>query len=48
MPVTATIETPTAELEATYAKAEAHFGRVPNFVKALGTNPAFCKSLTSS
>mgnify|MGYP001817000384 CR=1 FL=1 len=46
MPITATIESATTELESTYAKAEAHFGRVPNFIKALGTNPAFCKSLT--
>ncbi len=46
MPVVATIETPTTELAETYAKAEAHFGHVPNFVKALGTNPAFCKALT--
>ncbi|MDH3730143.1 MAG: carboxymuconolactone decarboxylase family protein [Acidimicrobiia bacterium] len=46
MPITATIDTPTAEVEETYAKAEAHFGQVPNFVKVLGNNPAFCKSLT--
>ena len=46
MPVTAVIDKPTTDLEETYAKAEAHFGHVPNFVKVLGTNPDFCKSLT--
>lgn len=46
MPVTAPLETPTDELADTYAKAAAHFGHVPNFVKALGSNPAFCKSLS--
>lgn len=46
MAVTALIETPTDELSETYARAEEHFGHVPNFVKALGSNPAFCKSLT--
>ncbi len=46
MPVVASVESPTSDLEETYAKAEAHFGHVPNFVKALGSNPTFCKSLT--
>lgn len=46
MPVTAVVDQPTADIEETYAKAEAHFGHVPNFVKVLGTNPDFCKSLT--
>lgn len=46
MPATAVIDKPTTELEGTYGKAKAHFGHVPNFVKILGTNPAFCKSLT--
>lgn len=46
MPVTALRDTPTDDLADTYAKAEAHFGQVPNFVKALGANPVFCKSLT--
>ena len=46
MPIVATIEAPTEELKETYRKAEAHFGQVPNFVKALGANPTFCKSLT--
>ncbi|MDH3755901.1 MAG: carboxymuconolactone decarboxylase family protein [Acidimicrobiia bacterium] len=47
MPVTTTVEQPTAELEEIYAAAEAHFGQVPNLVKVLGSNPAFCKSLTA-
>lgn len=47
MPATAVIDKPTADLEETYAKAEAHFGHVPNFVKVLGTNPVFAKSLTN-
>ena len=46
MPIVTTIETPTEELKETYRKAEAHFGHVPNFVKALAPNPTFCKSLT--
>lgn len=47
MPVVATIDAPTDELAEVYAAAEAHFGHVPNFVKALGTNPTFTKSLTN-
>lgn len=46
MPATATIDKPTAEVAETFAKAEEHFGHVPNFVKVLATNPTFCKSLT--
>ncbi len=47
MPVVTPVETPTDELAETYAAAEAHFGHVPNFVKALAPNPTFCKSLTA-
>ena len=47
MPVVASIEQATDELSETYSKAEAHFGHVPNFVKALGSNPTFCRSLTN-
>jgi alkylhydroperoxidase family enzyme len=46
MPAITVIDQPTAELEETYAKAEAHFGHVPNLVKVLGANPAFCRSIT--
>ena len=46
MPVVSVLEQPTAELEETYRKAEAHFGHVPNLVKALAPNPTFCKSIT--
>lgn len=46
MPITTQIDTPTADLTEIYAEAEAHFGHVPNFVKAIGANPTFCQSLT--
>ncbi len=46
MPVVTTVEQPTAELREIYDKAEAHFGHVPNFVKALAPNPAFCIAIT--
>lgn len=47
MPATAVLDRPTAEIEAVYREAEAFFGHVPNFVKVLGTNPAFCSSITA-
>lgn len=46
MAATALVETPASEVEDVYRQAEAFFGHVPNFVKALGTNPAFCRSIT--
>lgn len=46
MPATSVIDTPTTEVEEVYRDAEAFFGHVPNFVKVLGTNPAFCRSIT--
>lgn len=46
MPVVTTVEEPTAELEEIYREAEAHFGHVPNLVKALAPNPAFCTAIT--
>lgn len=46
MATTALVETPGPEVEDIYREAEAFFGHVPNFVKALGTNPAFCSSIT--
>lgn len=46
MATTALVETPGTEVEDVFREAEAFFGHVPNFVKALGTNPAFCSSIT--
>ncbi len=46
MAATAVLETPSPEVAATYRLAESYFGHVPNFVKVLGTNPAFCNSIT--
>jgi alkylhydroperoxidase family enzyme len=46
MPATTLIETPTSEVQNIYRQAEAYFGHVPNLVKVLGTNPAFCNSIT--
>lgn len=47
MPATAIVDRPTADVEAVYREAEDFFGHVPNFVKVLGTNPAFCSSITA-
>lgn len=47
MPITKTVQTPSAELADTFSAADAHFGHVPNFVKVLASNPTFCKSLTA-
>lgn len=47
MPATAVVDRPTSEIEAVYSEAEEFFGHVPNFVKVLGTNPAFCSSITA-
>ena len=46
MAATALLETPSREVANTYRLAESYFGHVPNFVKVLGTNPAFCNSIT--
>lgn len=46
MPATAVIDEPTTEVEEVFRDAEAYFGHVPNFVKVLATNPAFCRSIT--
>jgi alkylhydroperoxidase family enzyme len=46
MPATALVDAPTTDLDLVYRKAEEFFGHVPNFVKALGTNPTFCSSIT--
>lgn len=34
------------ELKGVFGEAEEHFGRVPNLVKALATNPEMCRSIT--
>lgn len=47
MPATAVVDRPTTEIEAVYRDAEEFFGHVPNFVKVLATNPAFCSSITA-
>ncbi len=47
MPAVASIEAPTdPKVQEAYAAAETHFGRVPNLVKALGSNPDMCSSIT--
>ena len=46
MPATAVLEAPSPEVANAYRLAESYFGHVPNFVKVLGTNPAFCNSIT--
>lgn len=46
MPATAVIETSTSDIAEIYRDAADHFGHVPNFVQVLGTNPAFCRSIT--
>jgi alkylhydroperoxidase family enzyme len=48
MPVTKLVE-PTqadASLQGTLAQAEAHFGHVPNLVKAMANNPEMCRTIT--
>ena len=47
MAVVAYIETPTEELKPIYQSAEAHFGHVPNLVKALGSNYQMCRTITA-
>ena len=48
MPATATLDAPTSdELRDIFALAERHFGRVPNLVKVLATNPTMCSSITA-
>jgi len=46
MPATATLDEATDEVAETFELAENHFGRVPNLVRALGTNPDLCQSIT--
>ena len=46
MPATAVLESPSPEVANAYRLAESYFGHVPNLVKVLATNPAFCNSIT--
>lgn len=47
MPAVMMVETPTDEkVQDAYRISEEHFGMVPNLVKALGTNPDMCHSVT--
>jgi alkylhydroperoxidase family enzyme len=46
MPATMVLDAPTVDVEEVYRDASERFGHVPNFVKELGTNPAFCRSIT--
>jgi len=47
MPAVALVEAPTDEkVRDAYRIAEEHFGHVPNLVKALGSNPDMCHSIT--
>ena len=49
MPATALLEPTTADASVAdvLQAAEAHFGHVPNLVKALASNPALCRSITN-
>ena len=49
MPATALLEQETADASVAdvLQAAEAHFGHVPNLVRALATNPALCRSITN-
>lgn len=46
MPAVTLIHEPNDNVRDVFSRAEAHFGHVPNLVKALANNPTFCKSLT--
>jgi len=48
MPAVALVEAPADEkTRLAYQLAEEHFGQVPNLVKALGSNPDMCSSITA-
>jgi len=48
MPATAMVQKPeNDEVVQAFRVAEAHFGHVPNLVRALGTNPAMCRTITA-
>lgn len=47
MPATKLVHDPADnDVKRAFADAEGHFGQVPNLVRALGTNPAMCRSIT--
>ena len=47
MPAVKYIDQPSEALQPVYQAAEAHFGHVPNLVKALGSNQNMCTSITN-
>lgn len=48
MPATAIVQQPdNDEVKKAFRVAEQHFGHVPNLVRALGTNPAMCSTITA-
>ena len=48
MPAVALVEAPADEkTRLAYQLAQEHFGQVPNLVKALGSNPDMCSSITA-
>ncbi len=48
MPATALVQTPdNDDVRQAFKVAEDHFGHVPNLVRALGTNPAMCRTITA-
>jgi len=48
MPATTLVhETDDVDVQAAFDQAEAHFGHVPNLVRALGANPVLYKSTTA-
>jgi len=47
MSVVKYIENPGPEIQEVYQNAESFFGHIPNLVKALGSNPNLCTSITN-
>ncbi len=47
MPVVKFIDQAQEEIQEVYKNAEDFFGHVPNLVKALGSNPSLCTSITN-
>ena len=47
MPAVQYIHQPNEAISEVYANAESFFGHVPNLVKALGSNPQLCTSITN-
>lgn len=48
MPAVAIVQTPdNDEVKNAFALAQKHFGHIPQLVRALGTNPAYCRTITA-